>query len=1279
MRRESMRTTAKPLAALALVVVMALQVGCNGDPSTAVAGEQETASDSDLVIQQTLIDFAEATTSAQLEVSNIGSADLPYELTIDYGDEPENWLTISPITGEFIAGGSVAFTLTADRSMLPAGVWSAEVSIASGAIRRTVIVSIAVVAVAASFGTHDFGAAADPFSFQVWNAGGGTLQYQVADAPPWLTVEGATGTSADRTDRKTVTLTPDRTNLAPGAYSGQVVIVPVAAPGGSSVTIDVHMTVLPPGVPALTIQASATGGDAPLTVDFTAMDGGSPATDLPAGSTLNWDFGDDTDVAHGNPVSHTFTRGGDFLVALTLTLAGGLGTVGCQQTTIHVTAAPPKDGALIVTPTDYAVFAGSQGGPFGPASVTYTLTNNGGQAIAWTAGTAQAWVGLSKTSGSLDAGASDTVSVAIDSAGNSLDIGNYSGRVTFTNTTNHAGDTSRNVSLTVSPVNHTPTAQPDSYTTNEDTPLTVSAPGVLGNDSDPDSDPLTTVLVALPSHGTLTLNANGSFTYTPAANYNGSDSFTYKASDGTLSSATATVSITINPVNDAPTFTAPAGQTMAVNSAIQVTMAGVSPGPADESGQTVTFTATSSNQAVVPNANLVFAGSQLTITSIATGPATITVTARDSGGTANGGVDTTTRTFGVTAFNGVPISGTISLVDTVGARPKFGQHGLVFTGTGGSAGQDFTTLTDVDGHYVQPVPSGWTGTITARDPSRMIFLDPITKSGYDQNGNDVSVRTISTPVTGAGLSGQDIVAWTVPIGIPGPDFGIRESHWMYKGQTYDYGNGPEPYHDAGNGPYTHYVDNTNPNATDAGNPYGTPAKPRKTIPSDVGLTPGSVVEVHGTYPSTQIRFVSNGTSSQPVFLRGASGANKPAVTCEIIFKGSYVIVENLYMQNGLGLRLHNASTLHHAAARFNECAGDGTMSGPRVGFNVFGALADVFHDIVIYNNHLHDNGDNSPSAPEGDWHGAGVGGYVEDLWVLDNRFHHYNGDGVQVNAGSSFSTHRVYIGRNQLYSSRENSVDIKQCQDIIVSENNMYGTVPCSSDPGCVCVVHYTPVRVWFLNNEIHDGQFGINCTAADGLNLLGNVIYDIREMSPNTYSESSIWRGGLGIRSYSSTAVNISNNTIYDCVTGIGLDCSLDGAQVTNNIIAGLTVGLNGLGYHLTVSGSLEANSTVTNDLFFQADASPRIYWDGSFYYSVPTFSASTGKGAGCLQQDPQFVDSVNEDFHLQSGSPAIDSGTPCTVYQTFSDLYGITIGFDMDAIARPVGSGWDIGAYER
>src|SRR6185295_322478 len=108
------------------------------------------------------------------------------------------------------------------------------------------------------------------------------------------------------------------------------------------------------------------------------------------------------------------------------------------------------------------------------------------------------------------------------------------------------------VTITVTAVNDAPVASNNTYTKNEDTTLSVAAPGVLGNDSDVDGDPLTAVLVSGPAHGTLTLNANGSFTFVPAANFNGVDSFTYRANDGKVSSNVATVSLVITAVNDDP-------------------------------------------------------------------------------------------------------------------------------------------------------------------------------------------------------------------------------------------------------------------------------------------------------------------------------------------------------------------------------------------------------------------------------------------------------------------------------------------------------------------------------------------------------------------------------------------------------------------------------------------------------------------------------------------------------------------------------------------------------
>lgn len=108
------------------------------------------------------------------------------------------------------------------------------------------------------------------------------------------------------------------------------------------------------------------------------------------------------------------------------------------------------------------------------------------------------------------------------------------------------------VYINVSSPNQAPTATGDSYATAEDIPLAVAAPGVLSNDNDPDGDTLAAVLDSGTTYGTLTFRSDGRFTYTPFANYNGPDSFTYHATDGSLDSGAVTVSLTVSPVNDPP-------------------------------------------------------------------------------------------------------------------------------------------------------------------------------------------------------------------------------------------------------------------------------------------------------------------------------------------------------------------------------------------------------------------------------------------------------------------------------------------------------------------------------------------------------------------------------------------------------------------------------------------------------------------------------------------------------------------------------------------------------
>ena len=101
-----------------------------------------------------------------------------------------------------------------------------------------------------------------------------------------------------------------------------------------------------------------------------------------------------------------------------------------------------------------------------------------------------------------------------------------------------------------------PVTSADAYSTDEDAALSVGAPGVLSNDTDPDGDSMTVTVISPPSDGTLTLNLDGSFTYTPDPDFNGADGFTYSADDGNGGTTTETVTLDVESVNDGHTTSA---------------------------------------------------------------------------------------------------------------------------------------------------------------------------------------------------------------------------------------------------------------------------------------------------------------------------------------------------------------------------------------------------------------------------------------------------------------------------------------------------------------------------------------------------------------------------------------------------------------------------------------------------------------------------------------------------------------------------------------------------
>lgn len=251
--------------------------------------------------------------------------------------------------------------------------------------------------------------------------------------------------------------------------------------------------------------------------------------------------------------------------------------------------------------------------------------------------------------------------------------------------------------------NAAPTPSNDTVTTDEDTAVSGN---VLGNDSDPDGNPLTASVVTNPAHGTLSLGATGAFTYTPALDYHGSDSFEYAASDG-VASTNATANITVTSVNDPPVAQSGSASTDE-DQAVTITIAtdvdstaltadctGGGDGTIVDNGDgTVTFTP-------APNFN---------------GTITLTCTATDD----HGATTTTSATIvvGVTPVNDAPIAnddsaevdqnGTVD-VAVLGNDTDVDLDALSPTSIGSISPSGSSAVANPDGTVAFTPPSGYTG------------------------------------------------------------------------------------------------------------------------------------------------------------------------------------------------------------------------------------------------------------------------------------------------------------------------------------------------------------------------------------------------------------------------------------------------------------------------------------------------------------------------------------------------------------------------------------------
>ncbi|KAA2242645.1 tandem-95 repeat protein [Chitinophaga agrisoli] len=497
---------------------------------------------------------------------------------------------------------------------------------------------------------------------------------------------------------------------------------------GGTTTVTVNITVT-------AVNDAPTGtGDTKTTPEDTPVSGTVIGTDAD-GDALN--FTKATDPAHGSVVvasngDYTYTPAADYNGPDQFTIDisdghGGTTTVTVNITVTAVNDAPTGTGDTKTTPEDT------------PVSGTVTGTDADGDVLTFTKATDPAH---------------GSVVVASNGDYTYTPAADYNGPDQFTIdiSDGHGGTTTVIVNITVTAVNDAPTGTGDTKTTLEDTPINS---GVTGNDVD--GDVLTYTKATDPAHGVVVVNAGGTYTYTPAADYNGPDQFTIDISDGHGGTTTVTVNITVTAVNDAPTGTGDT-KTTPEDTPVSGTVTGT-----DADGDVLTFTKATDpahgSVVVASNGDYTY-----TPTADYNGPDQFTIDISDG----HGGTTTVTVNITVTAVNDAPtgtgdtkttpedtpVSGTVTGTDADGDALTFTKatdpaHGSVVVASNGD--YTYTPAADYNGpdQFTIDISDGHGGTATVT-----VNIAVTTVNDAPSGTGDTKTTQEDTPVNGT-VAGTD--------------------------------------------------------------------------------------------------------------------------------------------------------------------------------------------------------------------------------------------------------------------------------------------------------------------------------------------------------------------------------------------------------------------------------------------------------------------------------------------------------------------------------------------